>query len=69
MKGLVSGNDVHVSMTGGELQIDVEKQEPISGSMMLDKHTADCSVIKHLYLTGPTNMVLKGILTDDALQL
>ncbi|MBR0305392.1 MAG: hypothetical protein IIX07_01115, partial [Lachnospiraceae bacterium] len=54
LKGLVSGNNVHVQMQGGELIIDAEQEN---------------GQIKNLYLTGPTNMVLKGTLTDDALQL
>lgn len=54
LKGLVSGNHVRAQMKGGELLIDAEREN---------------GQIKHLYLTGPTNMVLKGILTDDALQL
>ncbi|MBQ7795575.1 MAG: diaminopimelate epimerase [Lachnospiraceae bacterium] len=54
LKGLVSGNHVRVQMTGGELIIDVDRDE---------------TTIKNLYLTGPTNMVAKGIITDDALQL
>ena len=54
LKGLVSGNSVRVQMQGGELIIDAEKENV---------------QIKNLYLTGPTNMVLKGTLTDDALQL
>ena len=54
LKGLVSGNNVHVQMQGGELTIDAEQEN---------------GQIKNLYLTGPTNMVLKGTLTDDALQL
>lgn len=54
LKGLVRGNSVHVQMQGGELIIDAEKEN---------------GQIKNLYLTGPTNMVLKGTLTDDALQL
>lgn len=54
LKGLVDGNHVHVKMTGGELIIDAEKNN--------DK-------ITNLYLTGPTNMVVKGIITDDALQI
>lgn len=54
LKGLVSGNSVHVQMQGGELIIDAEQEH---------------GQIKNLYLTGPTNMVLKGTLTDDALQL
>ena len=54
LKDLVSGNNVHVQMQGGELIIDAEQEN---------------GQIKNLYLTGPTNMVLKGTLTDDALQL
>ncbi|MBR5266950.1 MAG: diaminopimelate epimerase [Lachnospiraceae bacterium] len=54
LKGQVSGKDVHVQMQGGELIIDAETED---------------GVIKNLYLTGPTNMVLKGSLTDDSLQL
>lgn len=54
LKGLVSGKNVHVHMQGGELIIDAEQEN---------------GQIKNLYLTGPTNMVLKGTLTDDALQL
>lgn len=54
MKGLVSGSHVRAHMKGGELIIDAELE---NGAM------------KNLYLTGPTNMVLKGILTDDTLQL
>ena len=69
MKGLVDGTDVRVLMKGGELRIDVEKEDSSSKISSANGEPADCSVIKHLYLTGPTNMVLKGILTDDALQL
>ena len=54
LKGLVSGDHVRAQMKGGELIIDAEREN---------------GEIKNLYLTGPTNMVLKGILTDDALQL
>lgn len=54
LKGDVSGTGVRVRMTGGELIIDVER---------------DGETIKNLYLTGPTNMVAKGIITDEALQL
>lgn len=54
LKGIVSGKNVRVQMQGGELVIDAEQED---------------GQIKNLYLTGPTNMVLKGILTDDALQL
>lgn len=54
LKGLVDGKHVRVQMTGGELIIDAERKG---------------DQITNLYLTGPTNMVVKGIITDDALQL
>ena len=50
----VSGKNVKVDMTGGTLFIDVEREE--------DK-------IKNLYLTGPTNIVAKGEVTDEELEL
>ncbi len=53
-KGQVNGKDVHVFMTGGELIIDINK---------------DGDEIKDLFLTGPTNMVAKGIVTDEDLLL
>ena len=54
LKGKVSGKNVKVDMTGGNLFIDVEREE--------DK-------IKNLYLTGPTNIVAKGEVTDEELEL
>ena len=54
LKGLVDGNHVRVKMTGGELIIDAEKKD---------------GKITNLYLTGPTNMVVKGTITDDALEI
>lgn len=54
LKGKVSGKNVKVDMTGGTLFIDVEREE--------DK-------IKNLYLTGPTNIVAKGEVTDEELEL
>ena len=50
--GKVSGRNVKVDMTGGQLIIDVER-------------TADH--IDNLYLTGPTNIVCKGEITDEEL--
>ena len=52
MQGKVSGQGVKVNMTGGQLIIDVER----SGSQIRD-----------LYLTGPTNIVCKGEVTDEDL--
>ena len=54
MQGKVSGRGVRVNMTGGQLVIDVEREGPrITG----------------LYLTGPTNIVCKGEVTDEDLFL
>lgn len=50
--GEVSGKGVKVDMTGGQLIIDVE-------------HTGDR--VDDLYLTGPTNIVCKGEVTDEEL--
>ena len=54
LQGLVSGQGVRVNMTGGQLVIDVERE----GSRITD-----------LYLTGPTNVVCKGTVTDEDLRL
>ena len=51
--GKVSGKSVRVDMTGGTLIIDVERDSA--------GHVTD------LYLTGPTNIVCKGEITDEAL--
>ena len=50
--GKVSGSGVKVDMTGGQLIIDVE-------------HTGNR--VENLYLTGPTNIVCKGEVTDEEL--
>ncbi len=50
--GLVSGTHVTADMAGGRLVVDV---------------TRDGGRITDLYLTGPTNMVLQGELTDETL--
>ena len=54
MKGLVSGKNVKVNMTGGQLVIDIDREG---------------DAIKNLYLTGPTNMVCCGEVLDDDLVL
>ena len=54
LQNKVSGQHVRVDMTGGTLFIDVERED--------DK-------IKNLYLTGPTNIVAKGEVTDEELKL
>ena len=52
LQGKVSGHHVRVDMTGGQLMIDAEREG---------------SRITALYLTGPTNVVCKGEVTDEDL--
>ena len=54
LQNKVSGQHVRVDMTGGTLFIDVEREG--------DK-------IKNLYLSGPTNIVAKGEVTDEEIIL
>ena len=54
LQGKVSGQGVKVDMTGGQLIIDVERE----GAKITD-----------LFLTGPTNIVAKGEVTDEDLEL
>lgn len=54
LQGKASGHDVQVDMTGGRLFINVEREG---------------SAIRNLYLTGPTNIVAKGEITDEDLCL
>ena len=54
LQGKVSGSGVRVDMAGGRLIIDAEREG---------------SVIRDLYLTGPTNIVAKGEVTDEDLCL
>ena len=53
LQGKVSGHGVRVDMTGGQLLIDAEREG---------------SHITALYLTGPTNVVCKGEVTDEDLR-
>ena len=52
LQGKVSGHGVQVDMTGGRLAIDAERVH---------------SHIASLYLTGPTNVVCRGEVTDEDL--
>ena len=54
LMGKVSGRQVRVNMTGGQLIVDVDHQG---------------STVQNLYLTGPTNIVCKGEVTDEELSL
>ena len=54
LQGKVSGHQVRVNMTGGQLIVDADREG---------------SAIRNLYLTGPTNIVCKGEVTDEDLRL
>lgn len=63
LKSIVSGSNVKVNMQGGVLYIDVEEVDEVSDGDI-------CSTMIHgLYLTGPTNIVCKGEVTDEDLVL
>lgn len=51
--GKVSGKHVRVDMTGGTLYVDAERNA--------------AGRVTDLYLTGPTNVVCKGEITDENL--
>ena len=63
LKGRVSGSNVKVNMRGGVLYIDVEEVDEIS------EGDISRTMIHGLYLTGPTNVVCKGDVTDEELDL
>ena len=54
LKGLVSGEDVHVTVPGGLLRVTIDR---------------DCGQVKAIWLTGPTNFVCEGAVMDEELQL
>lgn len=54
LKGLVSGEDVRVSVPGGLLRVTIDR---------------DCEQVKAIWLTGPTNFVCEGEVTDEDLRL
>lgn len=55
-KNLVSGNDVRVNVPGGELFITIKKD-------------SESGRVKDIFLTGPTNIVAEGVVTDEDLLL
>ena len=67
LKGLVSGTGVRVDVPGGRLTIDVDltAAEPEGGAC----ETETARRVRNLYLTGPTNIVIKGEVTDEEVQL
>lgn len=52
LRNLVSGQDTHLRMPGGELYVSFDREEK-----------------KDIFLTGPTNIVCEGELTDEDLTL
>ena len=52
LKGIISGRHTAVSMRGGQLILDVGLKE---------------GCVTSLLLTGPTNIVAKGVITDESL--
>ena len=63
LMGRVSGNHVKVNMRGGVLYIDVEEVD--------EEDTAEDGrmCVHGLYLTGSTNIVCKGTVTDEELSI
>ncbi len=55
----VSGDNTKVNVLGGTLYINVEEID----------EDADTTAVHGLFLTGPTNIVCKGEVTDEELQL
>lgn len=62
LKGQASGKNVQVDVPGGRLVIDVELADA-------EPEGEAAGRIKNLYLTGPTNIVAKGDVTDEEVQL
>lgn len=66
LQGLVSGQNVQIEVRGGKLAVDIE----LDAGPEIDR---SCNInqtnnqIKNLYLTGPTNLVCKGEVTDETL--
>ncbi len=54
------GSDIHFRVTGGDLYVDVEE---------IDEGENGDIVVYGIYLTGPTNTVAKGEITDENLKL
>ncbi|MBQ1421975.1 MAG: diaminopimelate epimerase [Firmicutes bacterium] len=57
LKGLVSGKDVKVDVRGGRLNVDIDRDKKDPGH------------INNIYLKGPTNIVAKGDVLDEELEL
>ena len=54
LQGAVSGKRVRVDVPGGTLYVDIDRQD---------------FAIRNLYLTGPTNIICQGKITDETLSL
>ncbi len=51
-----NGSDIHFTVTGGELYVDIEE---------IDEADDGSTAIHGIFLTGPTNIVAKGEITDE----
>ena len=58
--GKVSGNNVKFNVPGGNLYIDIEEINDVKDSDLC---------VHGIFLTGPTNVVIKGEITDENLPL
>ncbi len=54
LKGVLSGKNVRVDVKGGTLYIEIERE---------------ANTVRGIFLTGPTNIVAKGVVTDEELLL
>ncbi len=57
LKGLVSGREVRVDVRGGQLRVDIDKDPDVPNH------------INSIFLEGPTNIVAKGDILDEELEL
>ncbi len=57
LKGLVSGKDVKVDVRGGRLSVDIDRDKNDPGHII------------NIFLKGPTNIVAKGDVLDEELEL
>ena len=62
LKGRVSGSNVKVNMRGGVLYIDIEETDELGDGSETETE------VHGLYLTGPTNIVCQGEITDEELE-
>ena len=54
LMGRVTGQDVAVSVPGGTLRVTIDRED---------------EDVRNIWLTGPTNIVCKGEITDEELEM